>query len=149
MAYFCTLGQRRARQWSRVVVSGRPVGSGNAGGEASSEELAKQSDGPRHHHLFFGAARQNRWRCDVHCYQNHCIIVCRGPPEEAHDPSGEFTATQASRFSSIDRFDEVLEHEEPSFLDVPIIHLLPENWHSDYVRACGGGERGETVRMNR
>lgn len=41
--------------------------------------------------------------------------------------------------------DKALEHDEPEFLEVPIQQLLPEKWHSDYVRACGGGERGEQL----
>jgi len=39
--------------------------------------------------------------------------------------------------------DKALDHPEPEFIEVPIQQLLPEKWHSDYVRACGGGERGE------
>ena len=39
--------------------------------------------------------------------------------------------------------DKALDHLEPEFIEVPIQQLLPEKWHSDYVRACGGGERGE------
>ena len=41
-----------------------------------------------------------------------------------------------------------MEHPEPEFIDVPIQQLLPDKWHSDYVRACGGGEKGEQTRMN-
>ena len=51
------------------------------------------------------------------------------------NPSSSFQLFQAE--------DKALDHPEPEFIEVPIQQLLPEKWHSDYVRACGGGERGE------
>lgn len=147
-AYFRTTGRVRGRKWSQVVLGPLPVSKSVPGGELDPEENAARPQGPRRHPLWVDGALQKRWRCEVHNWRSHCIVVCRGPPEEAFDPGGEFRATQAERFPEIDRFDDILDHTEPDFIEVPIHQLLPEKWHSDYVRACGGGERGDQMRMN-
>ena len=36
---------------------------------------------------------------------------CRGPPEEAIDPKGDFQQTQAKRFLEIDSFDALLSSD--------------------------------------
>lgn len=146
-AYFRTLGRTTGRQWSQVVLGQHPVAESVPGGTLDPDE----ADGPwrpRRHPLHVAGTQQSRWRCEVHRWREHHIVVCRGPPDEAMDPKGDFQETQAKRFPEIDTFDKALDHPEPEFIEVPIQHLLPEKWHSDYVRACGGGERGEQTRMN-
>eukprot|EP00931_Biecheleriopsis_adriatica_P117009 TRINITY_DN92575_c0_g1_i1.p1 TRINITY_DN92575_c0_g1~~TRINITY_DN92575_c0_g1_i1.p1 ORF type:complete len:453 (+),score=89.24 TRINITY_DN92575_c0_g1_i1:124-1482(+) len=147
-AYFRTLGQSSRRQWSQVVLGQEQVAATVTGGSPEIDEPAARADGPRRHPLCLAGRTQPRWRCDVHRWRSHCIVVCRGPPEESVDPRGEFRQTQSARYLEIDSYDKALEHMEPDFIQVPIQQLLPDKWHSDYVRACGGGERGEQVRMN-
>lgn len=147
-AYFRTLGQTAARQWSQVVLKHEEVAETVQGGSHDVDEPAARPGGPRRHHLVLGGRVQPRWRCDVHKWRGNCIVVCRGPPEEAVDPKGHFQRTQAARYLEIDSYDKALDHMEPGFIEVPIQELLPEKWHSDYVRACGGGERGDQLRMN-
>lgn len=140
-AYFRTIGKTKGRQWSQVVLRPEPV-------EDPEEPEERRHRGPKRHLLLLSGTLQRRWRCDVHNWRGYCIVVCRAPPEETSDLSGEFKGTQATRSPEIDLYDTVLEHTEPEFVEVPIQQLLPEKWHSDYVRACGGGEKGEQVRMN-
>lgn len=141
MAYYRTIGQRRARQWSQVRLEAQPVSLD----EVEETEIVFS----QRHHLYIDGQRQNRWRCEVHDFRGYCLIVCRAPPEESEDSTGDFRETQAARHLEVDQYDKVLEHAEPPFVQVPIKELLPPAWHSDYVRACGGGERGDTLRMNR
>lgn len=148
-AYYRTLGELKNRRWREVVLEQEPVGKETAGGDLSKEEQAARPGGPRRHHLYVEGKRQNRWRCEVHNFRGHCIVVCRGPVDEAVDPGGHFIDTVAGKHFDIDQWDKVLEHTEPSFIEVPIQQLLPEKNHTDYVRACGKGEKGEQLRMNR
>lgn len=148
-AYFKTLGKGRGRCWSSVVLGHDVVGCNVPGGNLDPDEVADKIDGPRRHPLYLCGALQRQWRCEVHRFLEYCVVVCRGPPAEANDPEGEFTRTLADRFPEIDSYDQVLEHTEPAFIQVPLRFLLPEKYQTDYVRACGGGERGEQLRMNR
>mmetsp|Transcript_9409 Transcript_9409/g.17403 ORF Transcript_9409/g.17403 Transcript_9409/m.17403 type:complete len:462 (-) Transcript_9409:19-1404(-) len=145
-AYYRTLGQTARRQWSQIVVGQNEVSEAVAGSPEPGED--DRPGRPRRHPLHVAKKPLSRWRCDVHNWHGHCVIVCRGPPEEAMDPDGEFQRTQAARFPEIDTYDKALEHLEPTFIQVPIRQLLPDKWHSDYVRACGGGERGDQTRIN-
>lgn len=144
-AYFRTMGRCRGRAWSKVSLCCSPVDSSSQGALEPEENWP---GAPRRHHLHVNGQSQKRWRCDVHSWKGYCIVVCRAPPEEAEDPLGDFKGTQTERFLEIDTYDNVLNHTEPPFIEVPIQQLLPEKWHSDYIRACGGGERGERTRMN-
>mmetsp|Transcript_8064 Transcript_8064/g.15108 ORF Transcript_8064/g.15108 Transcript_8064/m.15108 type:complete len:554 (-) Transcript_8064:47-1708(-) len=148
-AYYRTLGETRHRQWRDVILEQEPVGIETAGGELSKDEKASRPGGPRRHHLYVMGKRQNTWRCEVHNFKGHCVVVCRGPVDEAVDPDGHFTEVHHATHLDIDVYDKVLEHTEPTFIEVPIKQLLPEKNHSDYVRATGKGEKGEQVRMNR
>jgi len=148
MAYYRTIGKSQGRQWSQVVLGQDVVGKDAVGGDLTKEDI-QMAGHARRHPLTVGGSRQNRWRCEVHPFRRYCVVVCRAPPEDAHDPEGEFTNTQAARFLNIDQYDKVLEHPEPPFIEVPIKQLLTEKDHSDYERACGRGERGEQLRMNR
>lgn len=103
---------------------------------------------PQRQRLRISGAEQRRWRVELHDVRGCCVAVCRAPPSEALDWTGEFRSTQAIRFPEIDLYDDALEHPEPGFLEVPIRQLLPEKWQSDYDRARGQGERGERTRMN-
>mmetsp|Transcript_13256 Transcript_13256/g.22944 ORF Transcript_13256/g.22944 Transcript_13256/m.22944 type:complete len:609 (+) Transcript_13256:63-1889(+) len=141
MAYFRTIGQCRGRQWSQIKLDAQPVDCSDAKQDAVVFS--------RRHHLYIGDQRQNRWRCEAHDYKGYSLIVCRAPIEETADLGGDFSATHAAKHLEVDQYDKVLDHDEPPFIEVPIVELLPQRWHSDYVRACGGGERGETLRMNR
>lgn len=143
-SYFRTIGQTTARKWSQVVLETFPVKGHVVGGSPDDARLNQ----PRRHHLLVGGKVQQKWRCEVHNWNDYCIVVCRGPPSEALDRVGKFGETQAARYLDIDGYDKALEHDEPDFIEIPIKQLLPEKWHSDYVRACGGGELGEQVRMN-
>ncbi|CAK9079091.1 unnamed protein product [Durusdinium trenchii] len=149
-AYFRTIGQTRGRQWSQVVLKQHPTPDDATETPDEGTETPDGSPivGSTRHALQLNGVLQKRWRCEVHRWRDQQLVVCRGPPEEAIDESGAFRQTQAVRFPEIDSFDKALEHDEPEFLEVPIQQLLPEKWHSDYVRACGGGERGEQTRMN-
>ncbi|CAE7391171.1 unnamed protein product [Symbiodinium sp. CCMP2592] len=143
-AYFRTLGKTSGRQWSQIVLGQEEVSDAVAGGAEPDDRPSR----PRRHPLRLGCRPLPRWRCDVHCWKDNHIVVCRGPPDETIDPEGEFQRTQAARFLEIDSYDKALDHTEPQFIEVPIVELLPEKWHSDYVRACGGGERGDQTRIN-
>eukprot|EP00439_Symbiodinium_sp_Y106_P059971 s419_g8.t2 len=143
-AYFRTLGKTSGRQWSQIVLGQEEVSDAVAGGAEPDDRPSR----PRRHPLRLGCRLLPRWRCDVHCWKDNHIVVCRGPPDETVDPEGEFQRTQAARFLEIDSYDKALDHTEPQFIEVPIVELLPEKWHSDYVRACGGGERGDQTRIN-
>lgn len=163
-AYYRTTGQAQGRKWSQVVLSQEPLGEAVAGGMQAEEEKAaaeqlgdwreedsREAEKARHSHrhaLFIGGASQNKWRCDFHDWRGYCVAVCRAPPDEALDPSGEFRDTLGARFLEVDVHDNVLDHTEPRFIEIPIVQLLPEKWHSDYERACGRGEKGEQLRMN-
>lgn len=149
MAYFRTIGQKRNCRWTEVALEPSPVGPDCPGGESEFHPEASAAQGRRRHHLNFNGTRQTKWRCEVHKFRGYCLVVTRAPPEEAIDIDGEFTSTQAARFVDIDQYDKILDHAEPDFREVPIIQLLPESWHSDYNRACGLGEKGEQVRINR
>jgi len=147
-AYYKTVGHHGGRKWSSVVLGAEPVGESVPGGMLDPEEMADRPDGPRRHPLRVAGVKQSKWRSEVHNWRGYCIVVCRAPPEEAWDPEGQFESTQVRRFVEVDRYDNVLEHTEPPFIEVPIPELLPEKWKDDYVRACGGGEKGEQVRIN-
>lgn len=148
-AYFRTLGRMRGRCWSQVVLGQQPVGDTAGRPEfPGGKEISEEEVSSRQHPLHVGGLLQKRWRCEVHNWRGYCIVVCRAPPEEVFDPVGEFRSTQAVRFPEIDKYDDVLDHTEPQFLEIPVKQLLPEKWHSDYERACGRGERGESTRMN-
>jgi len=143
-AYRRTLGQAEA-QWSQIVLGQQEVGASTAG-DCHGEEGNRNA--PRQFPLQVCGKLQKRWRCDVHSWRDHCIVVCRGPPDEVIDGKGNFNRSLAAKYLEIDVMDLALDHMEPGFIEVPIQQLLPEKWHSDYVRACGGGEKGEQVRMN-
>ncbi|CAE7676162.1 unnamed protein product [Symbiodinium sp. KB8] len=143
-AYFRTVGKTTGRQWSQIVLGQEEVSDAVAGGAEPDDRPSR----PRRHPLRLGCRPLPRWRCDVHCWRDNYIVVCRGPPDETVDPEGDFQRTQAARFLEIDSYDKALDHTEPQFIEVPIVELLPEKWHSDYVRACGGGERGDQTRIN-
>jgi len=169
LAYFRTRGQTSCRPWTQVVLGQQPVGDSEPGGRSETgdddcaEGAGRSEDGcdeeevatasassstSRRHALRISGSDQRRWRIELHDWRGCCIAVCRAPPGEALDWTGEFRSTQAVRFPEIDAYDNSLEHEEPPFLEVPIKQLLPEKWQSDYERARGSGERGERTRMN-
>lgn len=148
-AYYKTLGETQHRRWRDVILEQEPVGVETAGGNLSEEEKVSRPGGPRRHHLYVDFKRQNKWRCEVHHFRGHCVVVCRAPVEDAVDPEGHFTSVHHASHLDIDVYDKVLEHTEPTFIEVPIQQLLPEKNHSDYVRATGKGEKGEQVRMNK
>lgn len=151
MAYCRTIGEKSLCRWSEVVLECSPVDP-CYGGELQPQDPdalpEAAGNGHRRHHLIVKGTRQKKWRCEVHNLNGYCIVVARAPAEEAQDYEGQFTSTQAARFADIDQYDKVLEHEEPRFIEVPIMQLLPDKYHSDYIRACGRGEKGEQVRMN-
>lgn len=149
LAYFRTIGQTRGRQWSKVVLGQRPVGENVPGGKLDADEQSDKPGRPRRHPLRVDDVLQSRWRCEVHSWRGHCVVVCRAPPAEAAEGESEFIGTQAARHPEVDKYDDILEHTEPTFIEIPIKHLLPDKYHTDYIRACGGGERGEQLRMNK
>jgi len=146
LAYFRSIGKPDVDQdWPSVSLDSTPVGPNVAGGGA--EDIAANPTRRRHHLRLHGVI-QRQWRCEVHSFKNYCLVVCRGPPGEVCE-SGAFTQTQALRYPEVDNMDSFLEHAEPRFIEVPIKQLLEDRYQSDYDRACGLGERGEALRINR
>lgn len=148
-AFFKTVGPACPRPWSDVVLDREVVSESVPGGELEKEEVEAKPDGPRRHQLFLAGVPQRHWRCEVHNSGSFVAVVCRGPAAEVEDPEGDFAATLLRKFLEVDVYDTVLEHTEPAFLQLPIQRLLPEKHHTDYARACGQGERGDQLRMNR
>lgn len=153
MAYFRAVGRTRGRRWSQVSVrsfcSSKAEGGKDDTDAATSSAHEAPTQSPQRLTLRLQGVPQRKWRFDVHEWRGHCVVVCRGPPHEVEDVSGGFWETQALKFLDSHELDDALEHDEPKFIEVPPKMLLPKRWHSDYERACGRGERGEQVRMNR
>lgn len=142
LAYFSTIGATTDQEWASVTLDPEPTH------DHAIPAAVARDHGPRRHTLRWAGSRMSRWRCDVHEFRGRCVCVCRAPPSEALDWAGDFAATLNLRHPEIDVHDQALDHDEPEFVEVPVMQLLPEKWHEDYARACGQGGPSDRTRMN-